>query len=201
MPVVVDNQPLSTDSLGLRTFGQVLAHLQRENRLIVHVLIDGQEPDLDAMPALKATPTGAHTIYVETTEPRTMARQVLDETDRLIDQADELRGEAVDLLSAGQQNKAFEKLSTAFGYWQHTQDSISKVAQLLRVDLNRLVVDSRSLAEFLGEFAGQLRGIRSSLEGRDFVSLADTLAYELPETTARWRDAIAAIRDVVGREG
>ena len=44
MSVTVDHQPLQAEKLGLRTVGQVLAHLQKDNRLVVHVLIDGQEP-------------------------------------------------------------------------------------------------------------------------------------------------------------
>src|SRR5437773_6829111 len=47
MPVTVDHQPLSTETLGLQTVGQVLAHLQQQDRLVVNVLIDGQEPDLN----------------------------------------------------------------------------------------------------------------------------------------------------------
>jgi hypothetical protein len=46
MSVTVDHQPLATETLGLKTVGQVLAHLQRQDRLVVHVLIDGQEPNL-----------------------------------------------------------------------------------------------------------------------------------------------------------
>src|SRR5687768_1685856 len=44
MSVIVDQQPLAAETLGLTTVGQVLAHLKRDNRLIVHVLIDGKEP-------------------------------------------------------------------------------------------------------------------------------------------------------------
>lgn len=197
MPVVVDNQPLSTESLGLRTFGQVLAHLQRENRLVVHVLIDGQEPDLSAAQQLRQTPTEPHTIYVETTEPRTMANEVLDEVLLQVDHADALRAETVELLRTEAHGKAFEKLSGCFTCWQATHESVQKVAQLLRIDMDRLSVDGEPLAALLARFSGQLRTIRQAIEDRDFVTLADTLAYELPESSQRWRAAVEAIRRVL----
>lgn len=198
MPVVVDNQPLSTDRLGLRTFGQVLAHLQRENRLVVHVLIDGEEPDLAAVHALRQTPTEPHTIYVETTEPRRMANEVLDEVLAQVDLADTLRGEAVESLRADNHGKALEKLSGCFTCWQATQESVQKVAQLLRIDMERITAGDEPLATFLTRFRDQLQTIRQSLEDRDFVTLTDTLAYEVPESTGRWRQAVESIRGVAG---
>ena len=48
MSVTVDQRPLPVEELGLNTVGEVLTHLQKSGggRLVVHVLIDGQEPDL-----------------------------------------------------------------------------------------------------------------------------------------------------------
>jgi hypothetical protein len=61
MSVIVDQQPIPADELGLKTVGQVLAHLKRDNRLIVQVLIDGQEPDLRRFKAVKKSPLAGHT--------------------------------------------------------------------------------------------------------------------------------------------
>ena len=69
MPIVVDRKNLAAESMGMETFGNVLTHLQKENRLVVHVLIDGEEPDLSALTALRQTRLADHTIFVETTEP------------------------------------------------------------------------------------------------------------------------------------
>jgi hypothetical protein len=77
MHVTVDDQPLAAEELGLETIGQLLAHLQKANRLITHVLIDGEEPDLGKLAALKAAPLRGHTLYIETTEPKVMALEVL----------------------------------------------------------------------------------------------------------------------------
>ena len=50
MSVTVDHRPLAAENLGLKTLGQVLAHLQKDNRLVVHVLIDDHVDDDRVVP-------------------------------------------------------------------------------------------------------------------------------------------------------
>lgn len=197
MSVVVDDQSLPTEKLGLKTIGQVLSHLKRENRLVVHVLIDGQEPDLDRMTAIRRSPVNGHTLYIETAEPRLMALEVLKEVDHQLDEADRLRGDAVEMLSSNSPQKAMEKLSGCFTTWSHAEESLRKVALLLRVDLNRILVDGRPFTEILTSFAEMLRTIRTSLESRDFVTLCDSLQYEATATCRQWKDALNEMRSIV----
>lgn len=197
MAVTVDQKPLPADQLGLRTVGHVLAHLQKDNRLVVHVLIDGQEPDLDRLPAIKQSPLNGHTLFIETADPREMAEEVLAEVQTQLDEADRLKGEAAELLQKNLNVKAMERLAGCFSTWQHAQESVLKTAQLLRIDLTTIHVGHRSLTELLTEFMQQLRTIRTSLENRDFVSLSDILLYETTETSAQWRDALQSMRNAV----
>jgi hypothetical protein len=198
MSVIVDSQPLQTDQLGLHTLGQVLAHLQKDNRLVVHVLVDGQEPDLAQMPAVRRLPLDAHTLFIETADPRALALQVLAEVDGQLVEADRLRAEASDMILKGQNQKAMERLSGCFSTWQHAQESVLKTGQLLRLDLPGIVVGGTPLPDMVREFATQLRQIKGALENRDFVLLNDVLTYEAPETTVKWRAAVAAMRAAIG---
>ncbi|MGH7175851.1 MAG: hypothetical protein ACREJC_00595 [Tepidisphaeraceae bacterium] len=198
MSVTVDDKPLSPDELGLRTVGQLLALIQRRNRLVVHLLIDGEEPDLGNLGKLKSAPLHGHTLYIETTEPRRMASDVLNEIEHHLAETDRLSADAISLLRKNQNLKALEKLRGCFSTWQHAQDAMLKTARLLRIDLNRIIVDGKPFTEVLRVFSEQLRLIKSSLENRDFVSLIDTLVYEVAETVANWRAAIKSMRTVVG---
>ena len=197
--VTVDQRPLPAEELGLQTVGQVLAHLQKDNRLVVHVLIDGEEPDLARLPALKQRPLKGHTIYIETAEPKKMALEVLEEVENQLGEADRLKNEAADLLERNQQPKALEKLSGCFSTWQHAQESVLKTAQLLRIDLAKVQVEGRPLREQLEEFTGTLKQIRTSLENRDFVALTDILRYETAQTSEKWRAALQSMRAVNAR--
>ena len=198
MSVTVDHENLEVDALGLRTIGQVLSHVHKDNRLVVNLLIDGQEPDLDCLPQVRQSPIHGRTLFIETAEPREMALEVIAEVEHQLREADRLKGEAVDLLhKSGGAGKAMEKLSGCFSTWQNAQESVVKVSRLMRIDLDAVAVGGRSLSTLVGEFSSQLRQVRQALEARDFVTLGDVLAYEMTETTAQWRAALGAVRDVV----
>jgi hypothetical protein len=197
MSVTVDRQPLAAEQMGLQTLGQLLAHLQKENRLVVHVLVDGQEPDLSEMGSVRRIPLDGHTLFVETADPHDLAFQALSEVEAQLDEADQLRAQASDLILAGQQQQAMTKLSGCFATWQAAPESVLKTAQILRVDLERLRVEGKPLADGVRLFAEQLRHIKEAVENRDFVALNDILTYEAPGTTAHWRAAIQALRGAV----
>jgi hypothetical protein len=198
MSVMVDHERLEVEALGLRTVGQVLSHLQKDNRLVVNLLIDGREPDLDCLPQVRQSPVTGHTLFIETAEPREMALEVIAEVESQLREADRLKCEAVELLQqSGGAVKAMERLSGCFSTWHNAQESVVKVARLLRLDLDALSVGGRSLSQLIADFSAQLRQVRQTLESRDFVALGDVLAYEMTDTTTHWRDALGAVRGVI----
>lgn len=195
MSVTVDDEPLAAELLGLSTVGQVLSHLQARNRLVVHVLIDGREPNLERIDALRNQPLSDRVVYIETVEPHRIAAEVFDSVQILLIEADQLRAQAVEHLQAGEHADALKKLANCFTTWTHTQASVEKVARLLRVDLERVQLSNgRSLRAWLNTFTGQLGEIRSALEARDYSQLADVLAYEAHDAGTRWQEAVDAIR-------
>lgn len=197
MSVTVDHQTLPAEQMGLKTIGQVLTHIQKHKRLVVHVLLDGREPDLNKLAQLKAAPLMGHTLFIETTEPKRMALEVLDEVEAQLAEADRLTGSAVQLLRENSTLKAMERLRGCFSTWQHAQESVLKVAQLLRIDLSKIVVDGKPFVQVMGDFAQQLKLIKTSLEARDFVALIDTLVYEVQDSSGHWRAAIESIRSIL----
>ena len=197
MPVTVDHQPLQTETLGLKTIGQVLAHLQQQDRLVVNVLIDGAEPDLSELGSIKQSTINGHTLFIETAEPREMALEVLDTVESQLDEADRLKKDAVEMLQANQLFGAMQKLGGCFTTWQHAEESIGKIAQLLRVDIKRIVINGVAFDEVLCGLGEQLRSIKMALENRDFVALCDTLTYETTETSNQWRAALQQMRGII----
>jgi hypothetical protein len=197
MPVTVDDLPLRAESLGFTTVGQVLSHLRKENRLVVHVLIDGSEPDLSRLNVLKNSPLQGHTIYIETADPRRLVSDALRLVQTELDDADRIRRETVDLLQSNQQVKALEKLGGCVHIWQHAEQAVISAVQLLRINLARVHAEGKPLPEIFAGFTAQLKSIKSALESRDFVALTDTLAYEATETSRLWRSVIESIQAAV----
>src|SRR5580704_17734606 len=193
MPVTVDHSTLRAEELGLRTIGQVLAHLQRERRLVVHVLIDGLEPDLGRLSDVRKSPLKGHHVFIETADPREMAMDILKQVEAQLGEADRIKGEAAKLLQNNQNVRAMEKLSGCLTTWQHAQESLLGTARLLNINLEDVRVANRPLTELVLEFAEQLKQIKLSLENRDFVTLGDLLIYETTQTSADWRAALTAL--------
>ena len=198
MPVTVDQSTLRAEELGLRTVGQVLAHLQRERRLVVHVLIDGREPDLRQLGDVRKSPLKDHHIFIETADPREMALDILKQVECQLGEADRIKNEAAKLLQNSQNVRAMEKLSGCLTTWQHAQESLLGTARLLQIDLEKITVGGEPLTGLITRFAEQLKQIRSSLESRDFVSLRDVLVYETNQTSDQWREALQVMRRLIG---
>ncbi|HEV8608343.1 MAG TPA: hypothetical protein VGQ99_23625 [Tepidisphaeraceae bacterium] len=197
MSVTIDHQPLAARDLGLQTVGQVLAHVAKDNRLVVQVLIDGQEPDITHLGRVRATPIDGRTIFIETANSAELAIDVLDEVvDQLIG-AEQSKQSAADFLQQGQTSKALCELGVCIRAWQHAQQSIVKVLELLRVNPADVTVSDQPLELCLENFSLQLHQVKSSLEQRDFVSLGDTLLYETADTTQSWLSCIDAVRQLV----
>jgi len=197
MSVTIDHEPLPVRELGLQTVGQVLAHVARDNRLVVQVLIDGQEPDIDQIGSVRATPIDGRTIFIETANSGELAQNVLDEVVNQLSSAEQSKQAAADLFQQGQTSKALCELGVCIRAWQHAQQSIVKVLELLRVEPADVIVANQPLEQCLANFGIQLRQIKSSLEQRDFVSLGDTLQYETSDTTQSWFSCIDAVRQLI----
>jgi hypothetical protein len=197
MSVTVDQQPLAAEELGLTTVGQVLSHLQTDKRMVINILIDGQRPDLTQMNLVRQSTVLGKTLFIETVHPRQMAFDVLAAIETQLGTAEKSKSEAADLLQKNQVAKAMEKLSLCFSTWNNARESILKIGQLLRINLEQLSVAGQSLVAVLAEFTNQLRQIKSALVDRDFVSLSDVLLYETSQTNQRWHAVLSAVRGAI----
>lgn len=197
MSVTVDHELFEANQLGLETVGQVLTHFQRLNRLVVNLLIDGEEPEPGHLGEVRRKPINDHIVYIETADPYGMAMEVLDEVQVQLSEAERLRKEAINLLQRNHVERALQKLSGCFSTWMNAQESVTKTAQLLRVDLDECQADGRPLNVVIHEFNDQLRLMKRALENRDYVLLADTLLYESTDTNHRWQEALDAVRHAI----
>ena len=197
MSVTVDQEMLPAQLMGLTTVGQVLAHLKRENRVIVNVFIDGRAPDLRKIRAIKRSPLAGHDVRIETADPRQIAHQVLDEVEAQLVEVDRLTSESAALLEKKQLAPAVEKLGGCFTAWRHVQEAIFKVAQLRRIDIQTIKVQGRAFTDLIADFAQRLREMRRALDGRDFAALRDLLTGKMDQVADQWRDAIRSFRGVL----
>ena len=195
MSVVIDHEMFAAEAMGLRTVGQVLSHLKRANRLVVNLLIDGRAPDLSQFQTVQQSDVHGRTLFIETTKPREMVLEVLEQVEAQLSDADVFKTDAADLLQKNQIPRAMERLGLCFTTWQAAQESVLKTGQLMRIDVDRVRIGDRSMAEVLADFTDQLRQIKQALVNRDFVLLADMLLYETTETNRQWTLLLERMRE------
>ena len=197
MSVTVDREPLPADRLGLKTVGQVLKHLRNRSRIVVQVLIDGKEPNIDRLGSIKRALVAQHSVFIKTADPRQLAKNVLTEIESQLDEVDRLKNESASLLRRKQFAPAIEKLGGCFNTWQHAQQSVLKVAQLVGLDLHGIQSGGRALTDLMDDCSMQIRKIRTAVEGRDFAVLTELLVDNVTVLCAEWRDAIRSLRGAI----
>lgn len=200
MSITIDDATLDAPGLGLNTVGEVLSHVARGNRLVVQLLIDGSEPDLARMEDLRARSVKDCSLFIETVQPQAICCDVLDGIDDAMAEANTHRETAASLFREGKPSEALQKLAACFATWQHAQESLAKVAKLLRADLSRVRMTSgQTVEELLTTFAADLRQLRDGLETRDHTLCCDVLTYDMEHTTDGWTQATTALRALAGR--
>lgn len=195
MGVTVDDVSLEVERLGLSTVGEVLSHVARGNRLVVQLLLDGSEPDLGEMDTLRSRNLKGCSLFIETVQPLEIARDVLESVKAGIVESDGLRVDAAERFRNGDASGALQKLSGCFATWINAQESVGKVAKLLRLELTRVVVDERTAEQVLAEFAGNLRQLRDGLEARDHVLCCDVLTYDMEKVREDWELLVGALME------
>lgn len=83
--------------------------------------------------------------------------------------------------------------------WQDVTRTLSDGGALLERDLTTL--PAGNLSEALATLSTTLRDLRSALDARDVVFIADILEYEQPAQLAHWRAALASIADHIEQPG
>jgi hypothetical protein len=199
MPVTVDQQSLPTESMGLKTVGEVLTHIAGEDRLVVSLLIDGKQPNLSEINRIRKSLVVGQTLFIETAKSTEMVLEVLDDVQEQLTQAEQSKTQAAQLLEKNQVASAMEKLGIYFTTWQSAQESVLKTSQLLHLDLETTLVGTQPISEILADFTAQLREIKDTLVNRDFVSLTDLLLYDTTETYQHWLDVLRVVRQRAGR--
>jgi hypothetical protein len=185
MSIIIDDEPVAESQF--KCVGDVLEHVRGRDkaRLIVRVLLDGAVPQARE---LGQHALGQRTLYVETADRKQLAGGALREAEEILDAADTFRQQAIDELSAGKVQESMPALNQWLASWKQSQTALVESAWAVGVDLETL-----GIQELVAELANQLRQIKTALESKDYVTLADILNYEAPASMERWREALGTV--------
>jgi hypothetical protein len=193
MPVTIDEEPLNAEELGLTTVGDVIGRINRSQRLVVRLLIDGEAPDLTKLQLVNAKLIKDRCIYIETAEIAATALDALAQAEKRLSEGDKHRTDTAARLRRGEWTAAMETLSQFLGCWLEAQRTAVAVAKLCKIELEKLKVSQRSIGDISGQMADQLRRIQSAVQAVDLVELIDLVAYETADVGATWQAALKTI--------
>lgn len=194
MPVLLDDTPLTTDGARLRdAVAAAVNALQPDGRVLVEIQLDGQTLPEDEIEARADEPVDDAEVRLYSADPTALATSTLEQVRSRLAEADQMMRDAADLLQGDQTAAGLRKVAEAIEPWLQTQQAVIQCATLIGIDLNGLDIDGQPLTAPVQDLLQQLTTLKELITANDTVALADALAYEWPETTARWDRLVATL--------
>ncbi len=195
MDIYIDDMPLAAPP-SVRCAGELLTELRRResDRLVVAIHLDGQEVPAEGLAALRHRPLdGPGRLDLTTESIRDLTARTLGQVIELLDQGRPHHQAIAELLAAGLTARAMERLTACFNIWDAAESALTRIAQLTGLDL-----DQPTPARHIEALRTHLSALRSALEARDFVAVADLVEAEMPALTDAWQDLLTALADQTG---
>lgn len=197
MIVTLDGQRLETPFEPGCTLGTVVDQVRDEHlgdRLVVGVALNGQtmvhddlEINLDR--ALK----GDDQVDLESADRNAVAVDALRAISEQLGSAARLQPLVADQLVGPGAGEAIRQVGDVVEVWNTCTQAIAQCSGLLGRDLTQVVYQDRPMRERLDDLLTKLQELRTALEARDYVLLADLLHYEMPETCQAWQGLLAEL--------
>ena len=194
MPIKIDDQPVALEAGSIRSLlAAAREHLAPAGRIVVQVQLNGEQVVEDALEDDQPTDFSEADVRMYSASPADLAVGALEQAREQIAAARAQQEQAADLLQQDEPVEALGQVSDSIQAWIHAQQAVSQVAALMSLDLEQITVGDRPVSTRMRELLDRLGELKTILEANDHVALADALAYEWPEMTDRWDDALGAI--------
>ncbi len=183
-------QDIHADSVAAAV--QAAADIARQRgRTIVDVMVDGSKWSADRIDSDEAkAASGANEVRLVTADPLLLVCEAFADAADVLGEIDRLQQTAAELLQADRAGEAMERLGNALELWGSVHQAVTMGSAMASVDLQPLQPSVERLTI-------RLKAVRSALEQRDVVALADTLLYDLPEVVNEWRSLLHGLRERV----
>ncbi len=183
-------ETLQADSVA-QAVDAAAALARNKGRTIVDVMVDGRRWNADRIDSDEArAKSPAKEIRLASADPRDIVCEAFADAANALSDIDQLQQDAARMLQADKAQQAMERLGQAIDLWGSVHQAVTMGAAMIDLDLS----PQRETVERL---TSQLKSMRSALEQRDTVALADTLLYDLPEVATEWRALLHTLRERV----
>ncbi|MHC5004656.1 MAG: hypothetical protein ACYTJ0_16200 [Planctomycetota bacterium] len=203
MRVLVDDSDCGTRSGSVAdAVAQIAEELRERGRIIVEVDLDGRRcagAELDELLDGDGAGPDPAVVRLTTADPADQVGDALAAATRELGTAGRLQQEAAELIEAGDASSGMQRLGQALEIWGNVQQIVTLGVELVALPLDAATVDGMSGRELVAGLDSRLREVVDALRRRDPVGLSDTLLYDMPEITQRWRDLLAELQRMIGK--
>lgn len=191
MDVYIDGAALPTEQESDSVIGDVVerfrGRLTANRRLLVAIRCDDRDAaGADIEPMLAEPLAQFQRVEFTTASADDLAADLLEQISGLLAETRTVQSEVVELLAQGSTSRAIELLAGCLPVWSQSQEGLCRATEVLGLDLDTVPFEGAPVADFIRQLAEALASIRDALESRDYVALADVLAYEMEPVTQRW---------------
>lgn len=201
MDIFLDDRRIEADTSG-RSLGDVLKQMQADlapsDRIVVGVYCDGIDVAVEEFEAQLDQPIRIFDrVEFKSADPRLLVSEALESAAQLLTDSEQGAEEVVNLLGAGQTEAALNRLGNCCQSWIQIHQGICQSIAMLKLDAASFEANGKSLEVLLGGPIEHLGQIKKAVEARDFVTLADMLSYEFPDSIQDWRSIVTELQSVV----
>ena len=188
MKIIINGDPANDavqanpdDKFG-EVFARLTAHIQSEGRTVTGVEIDGEPLTESLAITLRSRPVkGIGSISVQAADMQEVSQGLLAELRgglrRLGQAAERLAG----LFQASEVDEALKSVTEFIEAWEMLIEGLQQVANMRGLKMKEMTLNGSPLEERLQGMAYALRELVKAFEQRDYVSVGDALAYDIPE--------------------
>jgi hypothetical protein len=199
MATIVVNNTESTRTNDWETWGDLLdsldADMSGSGRIVTAARFDGvDEPAFRDPATVGRRLDSVHVVEVESGTPIELMLHTLDEASAAVDELREAARRTGDGFR-GYDIKAAQLDLAEFAQGLMALTSIVRAMALsLHADLQTLECDGRPVGAVMAEMLGYTEALIASQRASDWLSVADTIEYDIEPALGRWRNILAALR-------
>jgi len=202
MPVFLDGHPIRPDATKLgAVLDEIRSHVAGQGRVIVEVELNEERLIGEAIHTYRDADVQQGDLKLTSAEPNELILQAIEDCRiELQTMAGQLE-DAAQMLQQDRADEAFPKLQDMLQTWQRVQQVVRESSRMLGFDLDAFEFEGRPVTELFDGLVEQLKDLRDQVQSGDALALADTLAYEWPETVARWQQMLSAYAEALNETG
>jgi hypothetical protein len=198
MDVFLDNDVFNAPG---NTLAEILVAAKKtvdpRGRLIVEVRLDGRTLEESEMHRIAHQPLEGDELQVITANPRELSIAILHGVAGALHDARQEQRLAAEAFAADDTSTALSHVKNALTVWQQAQQAVQQSAQLLKLPLDKLSVDGKTVPQIIDDLVNRLSTVRQQLMSSDWVGLSDSMAYELDTAAEIWSGMLQMFREHV----